>query len=635
MMKKSIKIFPIVLLLSFFTSCKESFLDVVPDNVATIDNAFTMRTEAEKFLFTCYSYLPNEGDAQDNPAFTAGDEFWFYYPSLIAINGTGIEIGRGNQNKVDPALNYWDGERRGKPLFRGLRDCNIFLDNIDKVIDLDPYMKDKWVAEVKFLKAYYHFYLLRLYGPIPIIERNLPISSSVEQVRVEREPVDKVVDYLVSLLDEAAPNLPLNVSDPFSELGRITRPVALAMKARILVTAASPLFNGNADYKGITNTAGTALWNPTYSPEKWVKAAAACKEAIEVAHAAGHQLYYFKPALLAISDTTKVKMNIRNSVADRWNAELIWGSSNSRARNIQQQAMPRIDPSRIINEQTFGQLAPTMRMAELFYSENGVPITEDKNWDYAARYQLRTGDAAHQYYIKRGYQTAALHFNREPRFYASMAFDGAIWYGHGRYNDKDTWHVEAKAGQTSARREIGRYSVTGYFTKKLVNWNFIIQTGQGLTIEEYPWPIMRLADLYLLYAEAQNEVNGPGEDVYKYVNDIRARAGLKTIAESWSQHSNNPAKHTTKEGMREIIHQERLIELAFEAHRFWDLKRWKKAQEMLNNQIIGWDTEQEEASAYYRPKVLYNQTFALRDYFWPIKERDITVNKNLIQNPGW
>ncbi|HYH55457.1 MAG TPA: RagB/SusD family nutrient uptake outer membrane protein, partial [Anseongella sp.] len=158
----------------------------------------------------------------------------------------------------------------------------------------------------------------------------------------------------------------------------------------------------------------------------------------------------------------------------------------------------------------------------------------------------------------------------------------------------------------------------------------------GYSLETYPWPVMRLADLYLLYAEALNEAGGPGAEVYKWLNLVRERAGLQSVEDSWTLYSNNPAKYTTQDGLREIIHRERLIEMAFEGHRYWDLRRWKKADGEFNGPVYGWDVEQEESATYYRRKVLFNQAFqSPRDYFWPISENNIVVNRNLVQNPGW
>src|SRR5690606_31337965 len=145
--------------------------------------------------------------------------------------------------------------------------------------------------EVKTLKAYYHFHLLRMYGPIPLIRENLPISSGVDEVQIGREPVDECINYIVELLDEALAeeNLPLGIEDRTSELGRISKSVAASLKALVLVTAASPQFNGNPDYIDFTDPAGNPYFNATWEVGKWEKAAQACKDAIDICHEAGHE----------------------------------------------------------------------------------------------------------------------------------------------------------------------------------------------------------------------------------------------------------------------------------------------------------------------------------------------------------
>src|SRR5699024_5644186 len=137
----------------------------------------------------------------------------------------------------------------------------------------------------------------RMYGPIPIIKENLPISASGEEVRVSRQPVDEVFRYIVELLDDAAEYLPDYVLDENSELGRITLPIAIGLKARVLVYAASPLFNGNTDYNNFKGKDGEQFFNQTYEIKKWELAAEAVKEAIDLAHALGYELYEFEPGM--------------------------------------------------------------------------------------------------------------------------------------------------------------------------------------------------------------------------------------------------------------------------------------------------------------------------------------------------
>ncbi len=223
------------------SACKK-YLDVVPDSIATIESAFTLRTSAERYLFSCFSYLPGNASFNDNPAFNSGDEVWYMDP-IRDVDATYHNIARGLQNADNPLGNFWAGSTRGSALFQAIRKCNTFLENVDKVPDLNEYERERWKAEVIFLKAYYHFYLFRMYGPIPLTKENLPISASPEEVKVYREPVDSCINYIVSLLDQAASSdlMPDRISGTENaELGRITKCIVKAVKAKVLVTAASP-----------------------------------------------------------------------------------------------------------------------------------------------------------------------------------------------------------------------------------------------------------------------------------------------------------------------------------------------------------------------------------------------------------
>ncbi|MGV8093110.1 MAG: RagB/SusD family nutrient uptake outer membrane protein [Mangrovibacterium sp.] len=639
-MKNRLKIALFVASLGLFSAC-DNYLDIVPDNVATIDYAFRLRSTTERFLFTCYSYMPSQGSISGNPAFFAGDELWLP-PANTSI--AAWQIARGNQRVVDPYCNFWQGTQNGKDLYEGIRQCNIFLENIDIVPDMQESEKRRWTAEVKFLKAYYHFWLTRMYGPIVLIKENLPISAGSDEVKIPRSPVDTCFAYIVQLLDEAGPDLPDKIDNEASELGRITKAIELSVKAQVLVTAASPLFNGNPDYQGLTNKDGTSLFNTTPDPEKWQKAADACREAIAFCESLGHQLYYYQPQFSQydLSDTTLTQMSIRNAICEKWNQEIIWAntlSMSDQSQRIQGAATPRgLDPAKTTNSGTVGSIAPPLKIAEMFYSDHGVPITEDKTWDYGGRFNLKMAGETEKYNLKEGYTTAKLNFDREPRYYADLGFDGGIWYGQGHYNDKgsDLFYVQCKSGQAAAKVNENSYSTTGYWPKKVVHFQSIIGDGNTYTRQNYPWPVIRLADLYLLYAEALNEVNSaPVPEVYQYLDRVRARAGIPSVENAWTNYSRNPSKYQTKEGMRDIIHRERLIELAFEGHRYWDLRRWKEAVSELNKSITGWDLDQETAEGYYRERVILNQTFSTRDYLWPLNENTILANNKLVQNPGW
>lgn len=635
----------IFVFLGSLASC--SYLDVVPDNVATIDYAFRNRTACEKFLYTCYSYRPLEGDVVNDPAMVAGDENWYH----SYIKWDGRYIARGLQNATSPYMNFWSGVENDnsipiKPLWDGIRDCNIFLENVDKVEDLTASEKKRWIAEVKFLKAYYHFYLFRMYGPIPIMDENVPVSSTPDEVKPYREPVDDVVTYMAGLMEEAAIDLPPESGViEGTEAGRVNNLVAKSMKAKVLVYAASKLFNGNADYAGMVDKRGIQLFPQSVDLEKWKKAADACKEAIDMCHAQGKSLYrVIDPQLSAVNDTFKLQTTYRQAICDRWNSELIWGGTNSdcayRSRHAQARTM-RFTPE---HTAVRCEWAPTLKIVEKYYSENGVPIEEDKDWAthnwYSNRYKVREApsEGKEKYYVKEGELTAYLHYHREPRFYASIGFDRGIYFGNGYIKFPDNvkycdFYAKGHSGMFSSTES---FSITGYSTKKMHSYkNAVTETNDN--VEFYPFPIMRLADLYLLYAEALNEYSGPSAEVFKYIDEIRNRVGLEGVEASWRNYSTNPAKVSSQDGVRSIIQRERTIELAFEGERFWDLRRWKQIQE-LNQQPLGWNVLRGENAADFYVVTPVSQTpvrFSVRDYFWPIKDEELTINNKLLQNYDW
>src|SRR6218665_764575 len=619
------------------SSCK--YLDLVPDNVATIDYAFASRIEAEKYLYTCYSYLPNHNHAFGNIGLTGADEIWTFHPQVAGKNDfLPMEIAKGNQNVNNPYMNFWSGSNGGTSLYKAIRDCNIFLENVSnesQVPDLELDVRKRWLAEVQFLKAYYHFYLFRMYGPIVILDKNAFVADAIEALQTKRSPVDEIVNYISNLLDVAAAELPDVIANRSTELGRATKTIALSLKAKLWVTAASPLFNGNPDYASFSDKDGGLLFNPKDEPQKWVTAVNACNAAIDLWHANGHSLYRFINTFYTLTDTTLTQMSIRNSVAEKWNAELIWGLRS--VGDLQLHCMGRVDPSHTSNYNAARELLnPTLNISNLFYSANGIPINEDKTWKYSERFSPRTATGYDRFNLIRGYETISLQFDREPRYYADLAFDGSVWFMQNtpRQTDKNSWWVKAKKGQPQSSAGAYFYSSTGLWTKKLVNWKYVL-TQDGASYETYPWPEIRLADLYLLYAEALNEA-GNGTEAFGWINKVRERAGLKGVEESWRNYATNPSKFSSKDGLRDIIQRERAIELMFEGSRFWDMRRWKKADEQLSQGIFGWSIDQESVQGYYQPRLLYDQRFVSpRDYLFPLKQEDLIINPKLVQIPGW
>ena len=477
-----------------------------------------------------------------------------------------------------------------------------------------------------------------LYGPIPIMDNNISIDASAEEVRRYRDPVDDVVNYISNLLDDAAKDLPLQVTDAGEELGRITQPIAKAVKAQLWLLAASPLFNGNTDYINVKDNQGRSLFPSETDNNKWKQAADAALDAIKCAKEAGHDLYYFTLPVNGLSDATRKLLDIGEAVTEKWNTEIIWGSTWN-VNGLQKVAVAKTTKGS--HYDAISVMAPTLTVAEQFYSSNGVPISEDKGdfWskNYPNRYDFTIipDEGNNKHYLKIGSETAYLHLNREPRFYANLSFDRGTWYGYGYASDepKDLAFYKFRAKEVSGRITSEDYSYTGYLNKKVCSYKTSV-TDNGLSTERYAFPIIRLADLYLMYAEALNEtLNTPNNDVYTYIDLVRERAGLDGVKESWQKYSKYPEKPNTKTGMREIIRMERLNELACEGKRFWDLRRWKKE---LPREVKGWYVQGETAHEFYRVTTLYLRSrYSFKDYLWPLKVETVLKDPNLGQNPGW
>ena len=624
---------------SLFTSC-EDYLDIVPDGTQELSLLFNRKETAYNALANCYSYLP-QNDGTYASYVLLSDEVAVPIPK----EPNSIKLMKGQQSVSEPLMGYWSGFSavgRGQgSLWEGIRSCNTLAENIDLVVDMTQEEKNQWKAEVKFLKAYFHFLLVSNYGPIPIVDTNLSISASDTEVRLDRKTVDECFSYIVETIDAAIIDLPEKVLGN-NDVGRIDKVIAKAIKSKVLLYGASPLFNGNTSlYSNFVNAEGEHFFNQNYEDLKWESAAKASKDALDAAITQGAAMYYFTDTA-PLFDTSNFQFklvrdqyNNRFAITDPWNSELLWGNSspvtNGQYWQIQSPAMMK-DPSSSSVEASWQWLAPSLRMAEAYYTKNGLPINEDLSFEYADRYSTTTIAFNQRFYAQFANRTAKLNLNREARFYSALGFDRGINRTWG-----SLWKLKMRKGETHGRiANTGDYLVTGYALKKLVH-----QDSEGDTYNKaitYPWPMVRLSELYLNYAEALNEFSGPSQEVYDALNKIRERAGIPSVEEAWSNatYAATLNKHTTQDGLREIIQQERMIELAFEGHRYYDIRRWKLAEKYFTTPIQGWSVDEDSETNYYQIMDVSQRSFNTpRDYLQPISFTELSRNPNLIQNPGW
>ncbi|MDD4969309.1 MAG: RagB/SusD family nutrient uptake outer membrane protein [Paludibacter sp.] len=638
---KNLIIYSLFFSLFVLGSCAD-YLDVVPDKTQEIGAMFERREAAYAALATCYHYLPQEDGVYSTYAF-ASDEL----TTPIPKETPGVELMRGKQTTANPLMGLWDDTypygRMQESVFKAIRSCNILIENIHLVKDMTDIEKDTWKAEALFLKAYYHFLLFRQYGPIPIVDENLPVTASVDEVRIKRKPVDEVVKYIVTTMDKAIANLPVRITSS-NNLGRIDQVIAYSIKSRVLLYAASPLYNGNAQfYETFVDKDGVKLFNTIYDKEKWKSALDAAEAALKIATSNGVKMYEFKGVVPAfdtldiLQPEVKALYNYRYMFTEAWNSELIWGNSapvnNGDWWSLQAASM-MINPDASAQAAAWQWVSPTIQVAEAYYTKNGLPIDEDITFKYANRYSLARVTDADKYHAITGSTVMIpnLHLGREPRFYASIGFDKGIYRTWGK-----KWNLLMKKGETYGRRgNTNDYVITGYVLKKVCHPNSEGDAYNKLVV--YPWPLIRLAELYLNYAEAYNEYYGPDQKVYDALNRVRVRSGVPTVEAAWE----NPLfaktlnKHKTVDGLRQIIRQERQIELAFEGHRNFDVRRWKEADKYFNRPVTGWSVDGATTNTFYIVKTVGQRSFITpRDYLHPIKYDEMVVNSNLVQNPGW
>jgi len=605
MIKYIYKTIAFVAILISIESC--NYLDIVPENVATIDDAFTRPAEANNFLYSLYAFLPKVNDHLTYPQQWANDELvipWSWYEAYKLVT---------QPNSVtSPYFDFW-GNPGGHAYnyFEGMRQAYIFLNKIGETPGFSVEEKNSMIGEAKFIIGYLHFLSMRQYGPTLLIKGAIALDAGEEEFFPKRAPLDEVVEFCNTKFDEAYELVPDNRAN--SDLGRITKSIVTSIKARMLLYAASPLFNGNPDYTNFANKDGEPLMPQSYNNEKWDKAIKALEVAIEEAEYAGVALYRDKDDIIE---------NYRYTLVDPWNSELIWGHRQEYYWGWQRHSAPRVIDGGAVT--AAGGNGPTLREVELYYTENGLPIDQDPAFDYVGRLIVPAGDS-----------TIVLHRNREPRFYSNIAFDRGVYEISNR-DQVMYFRLKEKDGYDGIDR--ANYTRSGYLVKKLVHPQTMFTSTEN-TYVEYPWPKVRLSELYLNMAEALNEygygtTDKFGNNAIYYLNLIRERAGIPDVVTSWAM-SNSPGKPGTQYGLREIIQTERSIELAFEGHRMWDLRRWKRGEE-LNTPVYGLNIEASSATEFYQKTKIEDRYFDVnKSYLWPISLNELQKNPNLVQNPGY
>lgn len=564
------------------TACKKSFeekpLDFITEEYVWDEND-PSGDLATKYVAFIYSRIPT---------------------GYVRLNGVLLECASDDAVPSNPGSATWNVIRGGYSpattyddnwgnAYSAIRQSNIFLANYQRVPWADLNRK-KWLpAEVRAVRAWFYYELIKRYGGVPIIGDKVYDPNDAALLQLKRHSFDTCVKYIVSELeavkDSLRPDVSLAARETDPDFGHIRKSVVLAIKAKVLLLAASALYNPSAT----PDRAYTGY--PTYSADRWREAAEAAKAVMDL------NMYALEPDRYTLVRTKANKEHIFMRMSD------------SRLTTIYTGYMSPVgfNPGGARSE---GRVSPTQELVDAFPMKNGQqPFNPDGTINAAS-----------------GYSATAPYANRDPRLDQTIFYNGGLWLKRPIETFENGLDKPNNPSISATQTQ------TGYYAKKFCGndnnsssySNTIFKNDGGFVPA---WNIIRYADILLMYAEAQNEYAGADATVYSAVQAIRQRAGLSPFV--------LPAS-LSKEQMREAIRNERRVELAFEEQRFWDIRRWKIAKEVYGKPLHGVTVVKNTDGTFtYTSKEVTTPYFIDAMNLLPIALKEIQVNPGIAQNPGY
>lgn len=610
---KRIKLYLLLLLVTFATVSCDSYLAVDLQDQMTMDEVFDKRNTTEAYLAQVYGYLPNEYDILGTEGTVpCCDEASFSWLSWVQY----VPQNNGSWGPTTSAYHNWGHN------YRGISQATIFMNNVDRCVEITPEVKTQMKAEARFLRAYFYFVMVRKYGPVYIWgDKEADIAIRAEDV--DRHSLDFCISFITEEYDKAVNDLPEEITDPAWN-GRITKGIALAAKSRLQLYAARPLFNGCDLYKGIKNKNGEFLFPQTPDPSKWTAAANAAKAVIDMGK---YTLYEDTETTDPLAKGIKSYMGV---IFEKWNKEIIWG----RWENAGFEWNVRSAPPRVVKE-GYGGFAPSLKLVDTYpmaasgrypvtgYQANGAPVIDPKSG------YNDEGFTNPYYHPIDNYAPINAHnscVGRDARFYASVLANGMYWINTTKGQKLVTFYK----GGTSSYDDSKDCVKVGYLWRRMSDPRNNIEDGKWGT---FCWPYYRLAEIYLNYAEACNEMPARNEsEALLYINKVRNRSGLNNLEVAYPEVKGN------KTLLRELLRKERMVELAFENLRFYDIRTWMIAEQESNGTRYARNllSENYEAS-WNRTDKIYKEpiVFLPKHYLFPIHQDQLNEMKNITQNYGW
>ncbi len=589
----------------FLPGCTKNFLEKPRGGDVTIDTIFRTQKQANYAVAQMYNLCIKTYFAQNNSGDSrpevVTDQLYIINP---AYNWAQLSMNAGVYvtGNMSPSATIDKGGFGSH--YQGIRQANLVLQNIDKVEDADAAWKADVKAQALFCRALQHYEVFRLYGGIPIV--TVPLDGE-DNLKIPRSSLKNTVDNIVAWCDEAAAILPATRASV--DYGKVTKLAALALKARVLLYAASPLYNTPQSMASTISAArfgdgrDSVLCYPAYDQNRWQLAAAAAKAVIDNAGASSVSLYNTgKPETIG-TNGTYAELGDYEAVYNVYaNQELI-------LVNTYNQVTTGFEWGRY--------LMSKVRLNE-WGAKNNVPV------EFMQQYEKRNGTTWTLPTSGDDFGVDVKALNLDPRFYQTIAYDGQTW------NSSRGVLAYYKAGDGYAAGSLSSSDAgpDGYAMEAV---KFVARID-NMSDNHFAWPVFRLAEFYLSYAEALNEMGAPTTEAYQYLNAIRSRAGM-------------PSKTgLSQDQFRLAVQNERTIELAYEGHRYNDLNRWLKAHIVLNQPLRGVSTTAKKVNNTLKRSwqivPFIQRVFPIKYYYVPFPYSE--VSKQYLgnatwngQNPGW
>nr|WP_320060189.1 RagB/SusD family nutrient uptake outer membrane protein [uncultured Bacteroides sp.] len=677
-MKKIYILLLIVLGIGMISSCSDYLeSDQYFKDRMTVEKVFSSKLYSEQWLAHTYSFLTEECADVCSKGFTPhcfaddmyyGDRDGNYDPN----NKNDLSYNRFKEGE------YTENDKQAtwERCYKGIRNATIFIQNIDINNELTSVERADYKAQARFVRAYYYWLLLRKYGPIPLLpDEGLDYTESYDDVATPRSTYEECAEYISNEMVIAAKGLPTHRDE--QSIARPTRGAALATRAKALLYAASPLMNGNADdyAKELVDNKGKQLLSLDYKEGKWAKAAAAAKDVMELGV---YQLYAANfrksgdasfPATINpphddefsnqdwpggwanIDPFESYRAVFNGTLNAAENPELIFtrgqNQSGESVATMVLHQLPRIASG-------WNTHGLTQKQCDAYYMYDGTDCPgKDKeigrgNGSNRLMSYVTNEDVQAGRYKPLAEGVSLQYANREPRFYASVAYNGSIWHLTNESEEKNREkQVFYYRGDGNGYTNTMFWLRSGIGVMKFVHPRDTYQNGDINKIVPKAEPAIRYADILLIYAEALNELEGSynilswdGSQTYTISRDINEmKKGIRPVRIRGGVPDYTADVYGSKDEFRRKLKRERQIELMGEGQRYYDLRRWKDAPVEESLPIYGCNAlmTSEQKNLFHTPVAVWSlpTTFSRKMWFWPIKHDELKRNKRLTQNPGW